>query len=520
MRGSILPPHKIRPTFLPGKRSGLRQHGGQARGARAFRHGLLQREIGVHRAFEMRLVDQHDLGDQLADHRQRQLTDILDRDAFGQRRPADRPAFIVQRVPHRRIKRGFGADDLDLGLHRACGDGIAGNQTAAADRDHQHVEIGSFLQHLERDGALPGDDARIVVGMHQRESAFGQDLLAARLRFRHAFAVEHHLGAVRLGRRHLHERRRHRHDDGRRNLEPRGVIGHRLGVIAGRHGDDAALALGLAERGELHQRAAVLERIGDLQIFVFDVDVGAGERRQPRRRQHGRAQHGALDHATGCFDIRNCDAQSPASVASGHHAASAGGVPDGFASPLREADSFSISKLRSANEGTAMAIDVKPHAYDPATNPELFEGVLARRVVAFVIDFVIIAIPVVLAAMFIFAFGIVTLGLGFALYWLLSPATVVWALVYFGVTLGGPRSATIGMRIVDLEMRTWYGAPAYFVLGAVHAIAFWFTVSFFTPFILLVAFFNERRRLLHDIMLGTVIINNPARAAMRGAPAR
>ena len=69
------------------------------------------------------------------------------------------------------------------------------------------------------------------------------------------------------------------------------------------------------------------------------------------------------------------------------------------------------------------------------------------------------------------------------------------------------------MRVMDLEMRTWYGAPAYFVLGAVHAIVFWFSVSFFTPFILLVAFFNERRRLLHDILLGTVVINNARRAA-------
>ena len=33
-----------------------------------------------------------------------------------------------------------------------------------------------------------------------------------------------------------------------------------------------------------------------------------------------------------------------------------------------------------------MSIDIKPHAYDPATNPELFEGVLARRVVAFIVD--------------------------------------------------------------------------------------------------------------------------------------
>ncbi|MCK9915124.1 RDD family protein [Microbacteriaceae bacterium K1510] len=161
-----------------------------------------------------------------------------------------------------------------------------------------------------------------------------------------------------------------------------------------------------------------------------------------------------------------------------------------------------------------MPIDIKPHAYDPIRNPELFEGVLARRVVAFVIDFVLIAIPVVLAAMFIFAFGVVTLGLGFALYWLLPPGTVVWALIYFGATLGGPRSATIGMRVMNLEMRTWYGAPAYFVLGAVHAIVFWVSISALTPFILLVAFFNDRRRLLHDIVLGTVVINNSERAAM------
>jgi uncharacterized RDD family membrane protein YckC len=159
-----------------------------------------------------------------------------------------------------------------------------------------------------------------------------------------------------------------------------------------------------------------------------------------------------------------------------------------------------------------VAIDVKPHAYDPARNPELFDGVLARRVVAFLIDFIIIAVPIVMGAMFIFAFGVVTLGLGWALYWLLPPASVIWAIVYFGLTLGSPRSASIGMRIMDLEMRTWYGEPAYFVLGAVHAIAFWFTVSFFTPFVLLVAFFNRRRRLLHDILLGTVVINNAIRA--------
>jgi len=65
---------------------------------------------------------------------------------------------------------------------------------------------------------------------------------------------------------------------------------------------------------------------------------------------------------------------------------------------------------------------------------------------------------------------------------------------------------------MNIEMRTWYGAQAYFVLGAVHAVIFWLSVSVLTPFVLLVGFFNLRRRLLHDILVGTVIINTPARA--------
>ena len=163
-----------------------------------------------------------------------------------------------------------------------------------------------------------------------------------------------------------------------------------------------------------------------------------------------------------------------------------------------------------------MAFDAKPHAYDPAANPELFEGVLARRLIAFLIDVVIVAAPMVFIALFIFVFGLVTFGLGWALYFLLYPAGILWALFYYGFTLGGPHSATVGMRVMDIEMRTWHGAPAYFVLGAVHAVIYWITVSVLTPLVLVVGLFNERRRLLHDFLLGAVVINNPYRAeAMR-----
>jgi uncharacterized RDD family membrane protein YckC len=160
-----------------------------------------------------------------------------------------------------------------------------------------------------------------------------------------------------------------------------------------------------------------------------------------------------------------------------------------------------------------ISLDARPHAYDPAANPELFEGVLARRMMAFVIDVIIIAVPLAIAWICILIFGLITFGLGWALFWMFSPASIIWALFYYGLTLGSPASATIGMRAMELEMRTWYGSPAYFVLGAVHAIVFWVSVSFLTPFILLVGFFNSRRRLLHDMLVGVVLVNSPARAA-------
>src|SRR4051812_48471789 len=162
----------------------------------------------------------------------------------------------------------------------------------------------------------------------------------------------------------------------------------------------------------------------------------------------------------------------------------------------------------------------QPHAFDPWSQPELFRGVLTRRVFAFLIDLLVLSIPVILAVVFIAVFGVITLGLGWALFWLVSPASVIWAVIYYGSSLGGPHSATVGMRMMDLQMRTWYGAPAYFVLGAMHAVLFWISVSVLTPLILLFGLFNGRRRLLHDIVLGTVIINSSVRSEMAQPAAR
>jgi uncharacterized RDD family membrane protein YckC len=192
-----------------------------------------------------------------------------------------------------------------------------------------------------------------------------------------------------------------------------------------------------------------------------------------------------------------------------------GGAGGGF----NAGGSFNAGGTQSAGGAWRNDGGAPPHAFDPDLDPELFRGVLTRRVFAFLIDLLVISIPVVLGYVFIAVFGLITLGLGWLLFWLAWPASVVWAIVYYGASLGGPHSATLGMRVMDLELRTFYGAPGYFVLGAMHAVLFWVSVSFLTPFVVLVGLFNGRRRLLHDIVLGTVVINTSVRSAV-GQPAR
>jgi uncharacterized RDD family membrane protein YckC len=179
-----------------------------------------------------------------------------------------------------------------------------------------------------------------------------------------------------------------------------------------------------------------------------------------------------------------------------------------------------MSYTGSGNTGGAFHDSgVPPHAFDPDLEPELFRGVAMRRVFAFLIDLVVLSVPVILGYIFIAVFGLLTLGLGWVLFWVAWPASVVWAILYYGASLGGPHSATVGMRVMDLELRTWYGASGYFVLGAMHAVLFWVSVSFLSPLVVLVGLFNSRRRLLHDFVLGTVIINNAVRSPV-GQPAR
>jgi uncharacterized RDD family membrane protein YckC len=153
---------------------------------------------------------------------------------------------------------------------------------------------------------------------------------------------------------------------------------------------------------------------------------------------------------------------------------------------------------------------------DPAAFPELFEGVLWRRAFAYLIDLccigaLLVVAWVLFALLSVLSFGLLAPGLWF-LFGLIP-------LAYHTLLVGGPRAATIGMRVFDLELRSWDGERPVFLQALFHAVLFYLSVGATASLILLFVFLNRRKRTLHDVLCGMMMVRRPARAALPPAQA-
>jgi len=130
---------------------------------------------------------------------------------------------------------------------------------------------------------------------------------------------------------------------------------------------------------------------------------------------------------------------------------------------------------------------------------DALSGVRTRRIVAVLLDLVLVSIIVALVWT-----ALIVLTLGLALLFL-PPLYPLVAFFYNGLTVSGARMATPGMRATDLEMRLYdNGQRVPFVNAAVQAVLFY--VSWFFPPIFLVSLIDSEKRCLHDILAGVVIV--------------
>jgi len=145
---------------------------------------------------------------------------------------------------------------------------------------------------------------------------------------------------------------------------------------------------------------------------------------------------------------------------------------------------------------------------DPFTDPTQFDGVLWRRCLAYAVDLCVLLGLLLIYKVALVFFTVITFGLATPLLVLLAAAIPV---AYHTLTIGGPGSATLGMRLFGLRVRVWDGGKPGYIQALLHTAVFYVTTSFTGGLILLWPLFSNRRRCLHDQLCGTMVVRHLGR---------
>ena len=143
---------------------------------------------------------------------------------------------------------------------------------------------------------------------------------------------------------------------------------------------------------------------------------------------------------------------------------------------------------------------------DPDLDRRFYAGVPLRRLVAWLVDVVVIfVIGVPLAVLF----GLLTLGFGFALFGFIIAGV---GFLYRTAMLAGPASATLGMRFTGIEFRRGNGERFDFATALVHTAIYAVCIGTFVLQLISCATIlgTRYRQSMADIILGTTAINRPA----------
>jgi len=143
------------------------------------------------------------------------------------------------------------------------------------------------------------------------------------------------------------------------------------------------------------------------------------------------------------------------------------------------------------------------------SDPAYLSDIVFKRILAHVVDSAILIAIMAPVAFFVIVTAIATFGL------LIVPFAFAFLalrfLYYVGFTAGS-RSATPGMRMLGIELRTASGGRPDFLQAFLRLAVYYVLIGLLTPLILLAAFFNAQRRALHDLVSETVVVNRLAAA--------
>lgn len=140
------------------------------------------------------------------------------------------------------------------------------------------------------------------------------------------------------------------------------------------------------------------------------------------------------------------------------------------------------------------------------TDDLLTAGVLGRRVIAWLVDVVIVGVLCAVVWAVLFTFGMLTLGLGLPLLGLVPLVPFLYHFLF----LASPFAATPGMVALGLTVRRDDDlGPRMAVQALVAAVGYILTWAT-SGLLFLVALFTVRNRTLHDLVSGLVVVRTRA----------
>lgn len=142
-------------------------------------------------------------------------------------------------------------------------------------------------------------------------------------------------------------------------------------------------------------------------------------------------------------------------------------------------------------------------------DPTIYHGITSKRVFAYLVDMVLVCMAGAAVWIGMGIIGLASLGL---LLPLQPVAVALVPLAYHVAFIASPAAATLGMKLLGIRVADANtGAPPSLAQAVIQIVAFYGSVTLTAWLILIVALFNPRRRTLHDVLAGTVVINTEKR---------
>lgn len=141
---------------------------------------------------------------------------------------------------------------------------------------------------------------------------------------------------------------------------------------------------------------------------------------------------------------------------------------------------------------------------DSFQKPDIYDGLLSRRIFAYLIDIFLIFWIVIAAKIGVAIFSVLS-------FFILTPLLVTLLafipLAYHTLTISGPQSATPGMRLMGLSVYDYTSGQRPTALQAlITTILFYTTTAGTGGIILFWPLFHAQRRTIHDILANIIIL--------------